>query len=186
MQKNLSEDDVATIISGLMNDNNIKVPNVKLRVVLDKYDFTYLKKLVSMHYHAPPKGGKDYFLVYYQITKTSAHWCSMVIDYKKKELFFYCSHGIYIDNHILVSDDKDRTFITYIARYLYKNGYDIHYNSYKLQEFDVNTCGRYAALFLLYNVIGSSNPDQFNSLIVNNDYGFTPDEYIYHITEKYA
>lgn len=178
----LSQFDIATLINNLADQDGYDL-HYKLHLVTDK-NKDHIKHLILSH-STNPQVDREFFLLYYNLGKKGAHWACLVIDYDGGQAYFYCSYGIFIDNQFKYGDNKSyhSDLVKSLLKRLYKLGFTIHYNNSQLQHFNSNVCGRYIALFLYFNMIDDFNPDDFNSLILNNKQRLDPDDFVLSITK---
>ncbi len=118
------------------------------------------------------------YLIHYQTKhdgKTyGGHWCAMVVLGDKytngRQIWYYDSYGEFPGHqvsHIPVSYRKstrqDQNKIGKFLKKAYDLGYKIIWNNHRHQKYgrDINTCGRWCALFLASRV----DPDKFDKLV---------------------
>jgi len=178
----LSQYDIATLINNLAEDDGYDL-DYKLHLVTDT-NKDHIKNIILSN-SKNPRFDREFFLLYYNLGKKGAHWACLVVDYENRQAYFYCSYGIFIDNQFKFGDNKTyhNNLVKSVLRRLYKLGFTIHYNNSQLQHFNSNVCGRYIALFIYFNMIDDFNPDDFNTLIINNKKRVDPDDYVLSITQ---
>ncbi len=180
MNKPLSIHDVSVILDKLTGDLSFKI------YLLDKYNKKSMFEMVKRK-SKNKTGRKDYFMILYDLAEVG-HWCCMVIDYDNMTAYFYCSFGIFIDDQfnyrVKPSSDDDNDLVRSMLRYLYKNGFEVHYNNVSMQDISSSVCGRYCAVYIALNEKEDVTPDEFNMLITESckKENITPDELILDIT----
>lgn len=106
----------------------------------------------------------------YESRDNYGHW-TLVFKRNKNTIEHFDSYGIipddqfdYIDPNFLMKEGINEPYLTHL---LYKSGYNVEYNDYKLQEMDNNikTCGKWVILRLLKRNI---NIDDFAKFFINN------------------
>lgn len=181
MNDPLSIFDCCEIINDLIDNATLKI------YLLDKYNkndmFKMIKKKNRYNYEK-----RDFFMIMYDLAEIG-HWCCMTIDYVEKTAYFYCSFGIFIDGQydyrVRKSPKDDNDLVRSILRYLFRSGYEVHYNNKAMQNMASSVCGRYCALYLAMNYEEKITPDDFNALIEETceRKNMTPDEVVLNITK---
>lgn len=118
----------------------------------------------------------------YETKENHGHWVCLIK--RASGIEFYDSYGFAPDSEIKLSPYNLREVevggIPHLSALLSKSGLRITYNKEDLQveKEDVNTCGRYVALRVLFNHL--SIPE-FNNMLTNNKFG-NPDLWVSALT----
>lgn len=170
---------------GQMVDNLLPNRHIKL-YMLDSYNKKSLSKMIKDKAQQKYKN-KDFFMIMYDLSEIG-HWCSLIINYVKKSAFFYCSFGVFIDNQFKygIKKQEDNDLVRSLLRYLFRKGFEVHFNNVQLQKYTSSVCGRYCAVYISLNVDADITPDEFNELILNRceEIDCTPDELILIMTSR--
>lgn len=179
MNKPLSAADVGRIIDELTGSTSFKI------YLLDAFNKDTMRKMIKKK-EEERYANKDFFLIFYDLAQVG-HWCCMVIDYIERKAYFYCSFGVFIDEQYKykVRGKKEGDLVKSTLRYLFRKGFEIHYNNKALQNVSSSVCGRYCALYIVMNISNDINPDDFNLLVEETceKEGLSPDELILDITK---
>lgn len=120
----------------------------------------------------------------YQTRENYGHWV-VLIDRGNKLLEFYDSYGLApdeelkLDNafHLRIHGGK---ITPHLGALIQKGGWSVQYNHEQLQEqlSDINTCGRYCVMRLLYKDLSIR---KFNDLLTKNKH-YKPDFWVSAMT----
>ncbi len=125
----------------------------------------------------------------YLTKKKFGHW-TVLFKRTPDIISVFDSYGIIPDNELMwVSEYKRRILHEehpHLTFLLYKSPYNIEYNDHQFQEYSgsghhINTCGRYSVVRLKNRHM---DPEEFKDYLLNNPYGYNPDEYVTFLTSN--
>ena len=90
------------------------------------------------------------------------HYVSLILNASKKELYYYDSYGISINEANKELGINDNKLSMNIINFINRHGYKFHVNNIEMQGREVNTCGRWAIISSYFNKM---NNEQFNNFI---------------------
>lgn len=107
-------------------------------------------------------------IILFESKPNFGHWVSIFRN--DNDVTFFNSYSGYpddtlkfIDKQFKMSTNQDKPYLSLL---MLNSPYKLHYNEFKFQRHggDINTCGRWAALRLIFRTLNCS---EFHSLIVN-------------------
>ena len=141
----------------LSNRDVMKLVKHKANVVgyPDLVNYKTLDELLGPHRAA---------FILYEWEPDFGHWIS--IFRRGNSVEFFDPFGLKPDEHIKTMPKNQRVYTQqeypYLTKLLIDSPYDISYNHHKLQNKNANTCGRWAALRLIFK---DFTLEQFNKLM---------------------
>ena len=118
-------------------------------------------------------------IVLYEVEPNYGHWVAILETPEGIEHFD--SYGILPDNELqwvpVEFRHESGQDVKHLLRMMYATGKKINYNSHRLQGKDTSTCGRWAALRIMFSFLGTN---AFYHMVksVSASLGMTPDEMV--------
>ena len=123
-------------------------------------------------------------IILYQTKENFGHWV-VLIDRGGRMLEFYDSYGLKPDEELKIDNQyhlriHGGVITPHLTALIKSGGWSVKYNNKQLQEqlSDVNTCGRYCVMRLLYK---DMSLQKFNDLLTNNKC-YNPDFWVSAMT----
>jgi hypothetical protein len=137
MSKPISSDDISQLMDG------------KVKII----SYSQLKQFKNIDELLEPFGK---VVILYESKKNYGHWTCLFVNPVDNTLNFFDSYGIFLDDELehVPENYKKKSgygYVPLLSILLYKSGYPVNYNHFKLQGRGnhINTCGKWCVLRLI-------------------------------------